>query len=329
MEKPVPEGLPGDNETREPLARPSFNVTRISEGFAFGHGNISAQEEDPEILALVDDTIHNSPDILVPVDKTDDGQKLEDDGCSDGRKATLVFTAKEVFKRSLNRAKVFGGAVAMTAATLIGLGKAHGKSLNMVFEKAKDTLVEKGINFGGHTDEHAHGEDSGCGAIDRAPEAMVASLKYEGPIRGVISVLEDDTTGLDEVFANFRRYVSSDTSTQPAYSGRKVMDGIVAAGKVVKKLGGEHRERRIILNKVRDHTVNQKLIRLVTGERAQVFAVDIWRLEDIAIKSYPDQPAIQRKALLSELVYTLAVAAVLTKGDLPVDMIQESSKQGV
>ncbi len=74
----------------------------------------------------------------------------------------------------------------------------------------------------------------------------------------------------------------------------------------------------------RYHTVNQRLIRMVTGDKAQIFGIDIWRLENIAAKLYPDQPELQHKVFLSELVYTLGVAAVLTKGDLPVDMIQEA-----
>ena len=109
---------------------------------------------------------------------------------------------------------------------------------------------------------------------------------------------------------------------QGPYSGRKVIDRIVGTGKVIKKLGGDHRERRIILNTVRGYTVNQQLIRKGTDGRAQAFAVDIPRLEDIATKLFPDDAEGSSQAYLSELIYTLSTAAVLTKGDLPVYMIQ-------
>ena len=49
------------------------------------------------------------------------------------------------------------------------------------------------MDFGAHTDENAKGENCGCGAIDRAPEAVLAALKYEEPIRGVIEALGSDT----------------------------------------------------------------------------------------------------------------------------------------
>ncbi len=132
-----------------------------------------------------------------------------------------------------------------------------------------------------------------------------------------------DSEGLDEVFAEYRHYVGDNLPRQSKYSGNKVMEAIIGAGKVVKRLGGNHRERRVVLNQVKGYTVNQRLIRMVTGSKAQVFGVDAWRLEEISTKMFPDDTVLQHKALLSELVYTLAVSAVLTRGDLPVDMIQE------
>jgi hypothetical protein len=210
-----------------------------------------------------------------------------------------------------------------TAKLLPGGG--YNQQLDEVFESSIDELVGKGVGFGAHTDEQAQEENCGCGAIDRAPEALLATLKYEDQIRKVVAVLGVDQTGLDEVFGNFRQYVTNNLASPAPYSGRRVMDRILAAGKVVKKLGGNHLERRIILNQVKGHTVNQRLIRLVTGGKAQVFAVDTWRLEDIAAKLYPEQPEEQHKALLSELVYTVATGAVLTKGDLPIDMIEAAA----
>ena len=61
---------------------------------------------------------------------------------------------------------------------------------------------------------------------------------------------------------------------------------------------------------------------VLTEDQAQIFGVDVWRMKDIADKLHSGQPDRQHKALLSELVYTLGEAAVLTKGDVPVYMIQ-------
>lgn len=316
---PVSHGLERTGE----MTRQDFVTTRISDGLQFGHGTISGLAEAAEVLHSVDNTIHGSEDILVPVDRLDSGRFIEDDGCGDGREVAEIFAGQKVFKRSLHRSKVFGGATAMTAASLIGTGQAGQNALSEVFSTAINTLEDQDIDFGAHTDEQASGDNCGCGAIDRAPEAVLAALKYEQPIRDVINALSTDTGQLDTVYKHFRQYVRQMPAEAP-YSGREVMDQIVGSGKVVKKLGGEHRERRIILNTIREYTVNQGLIREETDHQAQAFAVDIWRLSDIADRLFPRSQRRRDQAYLSELIYTLAIAAVLTKGDLPVDMIERT-----
>jgi hypothetical protein len=301
------------------MNQPHFTTERISDGLDFGHGEISSVE-DPEILRIMDETIRG-PEILVPIDKDDAGKIIDDDGCGDGRGTKVVFTLTETYKRSLNRAKVFGGAVAMTAASLIGTGRAHELPLPEVFETAISELEKADIDFGAHTDEDAHGESCGCGAIDKAPQAFLAALKYEAPIRAVIDSLGIEGDQLDTVYSNLRSYIP-ELATYPDYSGSKVMEKIIQKGKVVKQLAGGHREKAIVLNTVRGYTVNQEIVRQATAGRAQVFAVDIWRLQDIAGKLNPSEPVEQQQAYLSGLVYTLAIAAVLTKGDLPVYMTQ-------
>jgi hypothetical protein len=240
-----------------------------------------------------------------------------------------VFRGSHTLKRSLNRAKVFGGALTMAAASRIGMGRAADTDLTIVFEDSITQLNNHHINFGAHTADHvAEGRediDAGCGAIDGAPAIIEAAVKYEEPIRASIKALGIDDTGLDTVFANYRAYAET-LPTQKSYSGRVIMDKIVSAGKVVKQLVGAHKECRIVLNNVRDFTINQALVREVTDDQAQVFAVDVWRLTDIANTMYEGLPGEQRAALQSQVVYTLATAAVLTKGDLPVDVIQEAAE---
>jgi len=305
--------------------KPSFTVKRIVKGFEFGHGQISGIAANHSVLAKVDQAIHNDDSILVPLDIDDDGKPVADDGCGDGREVLTVFSLDKTYKRSLNRPKVFGGSATMATAFAIGLGEVEALDLNQVFERAITILDEKNMDFGAHTDEHMHGDNCGCGAIDKAPQILFASLKYEIPIRGAITLLTDTVTGLNEVFANFRLYVQQ-LAEQPQYSGMKVMDTILRnkQARIVKQLGGDHKECRIVLNTVREYTVNQKLVRDVTDEQAQIFGVDVWRMLDIVQNLYPNDAEQQNKAFLAELIYTLATAAVLTKGDLPVDVITQS-----
>jgi hypothetical protein len=319
LEKLLSERISDSYEMLDFIAPPEFRLTRLPNGLGFGDGTISGAEIDSKSLSLLEETIDtDSPEFLIPVE-------ADDDGCSDGRPAISVFTKERILKRSLVRPKIFGGAVTMTAASRIGLGLTGDEYLQEVFVQAVDTLTDKDIHFGAHTGEHAHGEDCGCGAIDKAPEALNAVIKYEDPIRSAITLLGVESEGLDEVFGNYRYYWTDVMSKAVPYKGSEVMGKIVDSNAVVKKLGGEHLERRIVLNSVRDFTVNQELIRLITGGRAQVFGVDVWRLQDVAARLYPDNAVDQQKAVLSELVYTLATAAVLTKGDLPIDIIEPAS----
>lgn len=307
-------------ENPEEMQEPQIETTRISDGLAFGDGSISGQDE-PDVLRQGEAAI-NSRQILVPVDRDDQGRVIQDDGCGDGRGVGLIFRLKERFKRSLNRAKVFGGAVAMTAAGRIGTGRVRGQAVGETFESSIDELEEKEMEFGAHTDELASGENSGCGAIDNAPKIVRAAIKYKQQIRQTIESLGADTGELSTVYDNFENYVE-DLPEDEEYSGRRVMDKIVRTGKFIKQLSGKHHEKYIVLNTVRGHTVNQELVRKRTHGRAQVFAVDVWRLEDIAAGLQPEDPVAESRTYLSELVYTLATAAVLTKGDLPVYLIKQ------
>lgn len=299
---------------------PKFTVVRVTDGLEFGEGNISGLDADAETLNIVDETIHTDAEIIVKVDE-DGGQQIDDDGCGDGRETGLVFRGFTLLKRGLYRPKVFGGALMMATAAKIGLGRAGETDLQTVVEQSMDLLKESGVNFGAHTDEYAEGPNCGCGAIDRAPDILRAAVRYEQAIRGAIKALGVADDELDTVYQNFRDYATN-LPEDSSYSGRKVMDRIAGMGKIIKRLRGTHNERRIIINAVEGYTVNQALIRQKTNGKAQVFAVDSWRLSDIANKMYEHRPVEQQRALLSGLVYTVATAAVLTKGDLPIDVIQ-------
>jgi hypothetical protein len=138
---------------------------------------------------------------------------------------------------------------------------------------------------------------------------------------GVINDTESDAT-FETIIAN--NAAMCEANEGRPFSGRRVMETIKNAGKVIKHLIEGHNERRIVLNTVEGYTVNQQIVRDATGERVQIFATDMWRLRQISESLYTD-PAEQRKAFISMVVYTLGVAATLTKGDLPVYVVSGAS----
>lgn len=306
-----------------------LNVTKVApEGLGFGSGTISGQERlmalGDELVARIDALI-DSPPILVQVSLDKDGQPLDDDGCGDGRGVQRVLLGTVEKTRSLDRSKVFGGGVTMITAARIGLGEIGNQPLQQAFSDSMGVLAERKIGFGAHTDTHAHGPNCGCGAIDKAPAIIQNALTFEAQIRGTIAALNIDANGLDDVYDNFRSYAGQLDGQE--YSGAQVMGEIIDNGKiVVKELADTHKEVVILLNMVEGHTVDQDQIRQLTDGQAQAFAVDVWRVVQLANRVYADQPeSVRNQAFLSELVYTLATAGTLTKGDLPVYVIDKVS----
>lgn len=299
-----------------------IEITKIADGLGYGEGDISTRERtdvDEATIAAGVEVVKN-PAILVDVDRDKNGEPIDDDGCGDGRGVLEIWEGFSRRNKSLNRAKVFGAGVAMGAADEIGSGRATGKSLKATFFGAIDRLKGAGLNFGGHTDEHEHDSKCGCGAIDKAPQIIANTIKYESQIRGSISALGISEDGLDGIFGNYRAFDKADPKYEE-YNGAEVMGRVKGDGKVTKKLEGGHKEFFILLNTVQGKTVDQEAIRAATGGKLQAFAVDVWRLQEIAEKLHPEDPMAQKQAFMSELVYTLAVGATLTKGDLPVYVI--------
>lgn len=305
---------------------PELEITKLSDGLGFGDGAISRQTLEGEVgdgtFAQAEAAIV-SQDILVPIGKVE-GVPVEDDGCGDGREVAVVFKGSEVKQHSLDRYKVFGGGVVMTAATRIGLGLARGRSLEQTMFDSMDQMDEGEVDYGAHTADHVKNPDtdSGCGAIDNALAEVDYIAEHPDKICEGVAALGADDTGLDVILDNFAAY-AAEVKGQP-YAGRNVIEEITRRGKVVKQLRGPHKEGDLVISDVEGYTVNQQLVRQATGGKLDVFVTDKPRLVEIADKQYSEAEAKQR-ALLSELVFTLAVSAVLTPGDQRIYLVQATT----
>ena len=315
----------------------TFEVTRLVDGLNFGEGNISKDErlhsdEDPldiETIKQLEEALE-SRELIVPIGADGEGNKVEDDGCGDGRPVSKVFRGlHKLLERSLHRAKVFGGGLAMTASTKIGMGKAKGRALQSLFSDTKDELEAKGLDYGAHTDSQANGENCGCGAIDKAPGIIQNATFFRDQIASVVDVLtagKHEHEYLATVQDSFAEY-ADEIQGQP-YSGKQVANEILDKDKIVKELEGDHKETHIVINTIPGTTVDQEFIRVQTDGHAQVFAVDEWRLRELSVSLHKN-PEDQEKAYLSMLVYTLATAGTLTKGDLPVYVVTGAADEAI
>lgn len=313
-------------ERDEAMIDQKYEVTKIADGLGIGEGDISAvalrEKYGDEPFQAMEALINDVAQIMKPIDVDSSGQMIDDDGCGDGRGVGLIYQGlKEIFKKSKNRAKVFGGGATMTMAILVGSGKAQGRSIEQTFGDAINTLEENDIAYGAHTADHvAAGRediDSGCGAIDKAPQIWANAIKYRSQIHDTMRVLGiDDEDAIKSTYANIESY-AEEVRQQP-YAGKKVMGSIAKAGRVIKQLVGQHVEAAIVLDMVPGHTVDQIAVRTATKGKLDVFAVDVWRMQSYAEKLCPNDEGAQARAFISQLIYTLATAATLTKGDLPV-----------
>jgi hypothetical protein len=309
----------------------NLEVTKITDGLGYGEGSISFNERVDEVGLAIIEAIEAhiaSPNVLVPVDVDEDGKMLDDDGCGDGRLWFRVFQklGSELIerKKSLRRPKVFGGGATMGVASAIANDETEGMSLGQLFKSTIKRFREKQIGFGAHRDNHAHGPNCGCGAIDQAPAIIQNAAKYSEQIHQSLTALGAQREVVKNVLANFSAYSEVIISQQENYEGKAVMDAIIDEGKVVKDLEDEHFEMFVIFSDVEGYTVDQDAIREISNGRAQAFVVDIWRLKKLAQLQYEVSNKRER-AFIGELVYTLATAATLTKGDLPVYVINEKT----
>lgn len=314
-----------DQDMLTEVHKPKIEVTKVTDGLGYGEGSISFracyEEVGNEAINVAEQAIL-SPEIIVPVSLNKNGKPIEDDGCGDGRGVKRVFEGfNTILKKSLNRAKVFGAGLTMGTAARIATGDVQGDDLKDEYAATMDLFHAQGIGYGAHTDEHAHDENCGCGAIDKAPIIISNAVKFREQIRGSIAGLGIETDGVEDVLAQFS--AASKKIDMNNHSGKKIANGIMDKGKIVKELAGDHLEMYIVLNMVKGFTVNQNLVRTKTDELVQTFAVDVWRLQEIAEKMYPYDLKQQHQAFMGELVYTLATAATLTDGSLPVFVVKE------
>lgn len=318
------------NETERSMENMNIEVTKISDGLGFGDGPISGktlrESVGAEVVARTEAFIE-SPNILVAVDKDSEGNLIDDDGCGDGRVVIRIFQGLVEKNTSKLRQKVFGGSAASATAIEIGSGQAADESLQNIFSRSIGKLKMAGIKFGAHTADHvANHKDCGCGALDKAPESILAVGKNVEKVYDTLSVFGYSREDAEPVVQNFVDY--SQGLVGQDYSGRTVVDEVIDEGMVVKQLGGPHREFGLVVSDVEGYTADQQGVRDISDDTLQIFVVDMPRIRRIArdyTKNSSDPKAYDR-AVISQLVFTLGVAGVLTTGDQKVWYVQDQNQ---
>lgn len=314
-------------------------------GLGFGEGGITVKDQIKEGILTID-TPRHIHEILTHDSATFKRVEADDDGCGDGRPWTKIIqedgqgTIHE-YTKSLLRAKVFGGGMVTGASMLRTIYGAplDGETVGQDRQGISEDFAAKEFKHGAHSDNHAEGDKCGCGAIDLYPTITRNAIKYRPAIVDTLRAvygdqLDDNQAAINQAFDVYES-LSRDEDYFSDADGKSSMKQILLAKAVVKELDGHHIEETIVLNDIPDTTLDQhyftetvKNASTITKPRiVQAFCIDIWRGEQIAdvvtqiaLEEDPSRDAeyTRKLAYADFMIRTLAVAATLTAGDLPV-----------
>lgn len=169
------------------------------------------------------------------------------------------------------------------------------------------TLAAIGCPVGGHGDDHAHGDSSGCGAQDREVLIYQFIAKHHTAIRDIarglgISV-SDETSDLIARNAAGRRRFSTGAEIATALTD-------VAGDESKPILQGAHKEVLAVINRRTGTTLDRQAIADVFGPNYQSFNVDVWSFAEAADEISLTEEEIEQK-VAAMAYYNLATAGVL------------------
>lgn len=324
-------------EERETDTMPELQIETIApEGLGYGNGSISVRKRretgdlPPGVEAIVEHEVRN-PDRLVQVE-------FNDDGCGDGRYTARLYLL-EMLKSGMHqtelnrnglRAKIFGGGliVGWIADRALNGPIVENDTVTGDRQDVADKLVAAKITFGGHTSDHAKEGRTGCGAIDQAPAIVATAVEYADQIRENVEFLRPDIF-TKERYAQVMDVFKSMSESPTYFGGNSIEETrqILAKSRaVIKELRGDHAEIRFVRNEVPGTTIHQAKIVEITDDIGEIFVDDAWRRDMYAEALGGDDDEQVAIAAMATEVWTLAVAAALTDGSLPVDRIREAKK---
>jgi hypothetical protein len=185
-------------------------------------------------------------------------------------------------------------------------------------------LVSNGYVVGGHTDSHAEGEKSGCGANDKLP----LIYKYIAE-RG--DVLRDLTEKLGiAVSDDIHELITGNAAARAEFSEGSELFSVlenVAEEEFVDRLHGGHNEVIAAINKRKGTTLDRDALKAEFGEEYEAFNVDAWAFEDAAqvislsLEEDEREKEIQQK-VVALAYYNLATTLVLAGPKLRVVVVE-------
>lgn len=205
-----------------------------------------------------------------------------------------------------------------------------------------------GLGFGGHIDDHAHGWNTGCGAVDNINK-ILEKLQLPEPqeqLRGLTKIIlgkgYDGKRLINEVIGRMLyldalkpRYMPKEgDDPHGEFLYKKTITELIRQEadqqrEPVQQLTGDHHEVGVLLNYVKNTTFDTDRFSADHNNQLQVFGWDIWEMYEEARLLYPynmqDTQTTQRQAISMRMSYVttrtllgVATLMVLTDGSLHV-----------
>jgi hypothetical protein len=168
-------------------------------------------------------------------------------------------------------------------------------------------LQGEGYPVGGHTDNHAQGEVSGCGANDRLPLIYDFISRYGDELKSLTESLgvavSDETHALILENAGGRSEFSA---------GAELLSALEAAAgpESIDRLVDGHNEVAAVINLRAGTTLDRKALAAEFGPNYQAFNVDAWSFAEAAQAISLSQEEVDQK-VVAMVYYNLATAGVL------------------
>lgn len=206
-----------------------------------------------------------------------------------------------------------GGTETILVADLLTTERFHqdGANTNEDYGRVVDFLQDAGYKVGGHSDDHAEGEKSGCGANDKLPAIMHFMATEPDTL---LQTAKAFGVNVDEAtHSAITQKAASLVSEEGRFSaGGELLRTLreKAGDEAVDPLSGAHNEVIALINTEYGTTLDRNALKAEFGENYQAFNVDVWAFSEAAKAiSLSEEEAKAKEVAM--LYYNVAAAYVL------------------
>lgn len=210
-----------------------------------------------------------------------------------------------------------GGSLSYVVADDLTTRRFAGDTFQETVDNTFEVLRGQGQETGGHTDTHAAGEKSGCGANDRLPEIYAKIVTRGDTIRETAEAILGSE--IDE--KTHELIVQNAAARSDFGTGAETLATMRRDGAAIETLEGDHNEVLAVINLQRDTTLDRATIRTEFGDAYQAFNVDAWAFSEAAETiALSENEAAQKLTAL--VYYNLATAHVLCGPGMRVSVLE-------